>query len=342
MWRKRLREEHSADSIHFLPSTFYFRNLIESITFARKYKKMEKYIEHAHERIKASRAVKVLILLALALAGVVLCSLLLVVTGVKINHQADMYSGILFQDVLVFIAPALATMAICYFKPLRVMGLTTAPSWRAIVAVVMVCMVSLPAMNWIVDWNEGVKLPRSLAALEQAMRAMEDAAQAVTTDMLSGIGVGKLLANLVIVAFMAGLSEEIFFRGALLKILLSNHSRIHLCIWVAAIVFSAMHMQFYGFVPRMLLGAWFGYLLWWTRSLWVPIIAHALNNSIVVVSTWLESRGIIDAATIDDIGLVPHGTFPVMAFSCAILTVLLIIMVSRWIDVREKAEGESM
>ncbi len=63
-------------------------------------------------------------------------------------------------------------------------------------------------------------------------------------------------------------------------------------IWVSAILFSALHMQFYGFFPRMLLGAFFGYLLLWSGSLWLPIIAHFVNNCVAVIFYYLKFNGI--------------------------------------------------
>jgi len=60
-----------------------------------------------------------------------------------------------------------------------------------------------------------------------------------------------------------------------------NH---HIIIWSAAILFSAFHMQFFGFLPRMLLGAYFGYLLYWTRNIWIPVFAHFVNNAFAVIS----------------------------------------------------------
>ena len=292
---------------------------------------MENLTELSQNKLCVSPAVKVLILLSLALAGLILCSVLMIVLDINPSRIADMYYAITLQDVLAFIIPAIAAMAICYHTPLRVMGLNNAPSWKGIVAALAVCAVSLPAMNWIVDWNQNIHLPESLSELEGIMREMEDAAEAVTKIMMTGESVGTLLLNLCVVAFLAGLSEEIFFRGSLLKMLTPDDRRIHLLIWVVAIIFSAIHMQFYGFIPRMLLGAWFGYLFIWTRSLWVPIIAHALNNSIVVVATWLESRGLINSESIDNIGLASNGSFPWLALASAILTIVFIVFFKNWI-----------
>lgn len=287
-------------------------------------------------RNNVSAPMRVIILLAIAMCGLIACSLMMLVTGFKIDHITDMYPSIVLQDVLAFIVPAVAAMAICFVRPFSVMGLTSAPSWKGIVVCVLMCVVSLPAMNWLVKWNEGINLPESLADVEAVLRSMEDTAQAVTRGMLTGGSVGSLLLNLFVVAFMAGISEEMFFRGAMLKMITPDYRRAHFAIWVVAVVFSVFHMQFYGFVPRVLLGAWFGYLLWWTRSLWVPIIAHALNNSIVVVASWLDMRGIITADEVDAIGVPADGAVPWLALGSAAVTIAVVVIAHKWLSHESK------
>lgn len=232
---------------------------------------MENTTNFVNERIKASPTAKVLILLVLALVGLIAGSVLLMVFGLNVSRVADMYYTITLEDVFAFIIPAIATMLLCYFNPWKAMALSTAPSWRGIMAALLVCAVSLPAMNWLVEWNKGIELPKALSDLEEWMRYMEDEAEAVTKVMLMGESVSTLIINIIVVAFLAGFSEEIFFRGTMQRLLTLGGRNIHYAVWVVAIVFSALHMQFYGFVPRLLLGAWFGYLLIWTRLLWVPI-----------------------------------------------------------------------
>ncbi len=82
----------------------------------------------------------------------------------------------------------------------------------------------------------------------------------------------------------------IFFRGALQRIMATGGVSAHAAIWIAAFVFSAFHMQFFGFLPRLLIGAFFGYLLWWSGSLWLPVCAHALNNTMALVLEWQRQR----------------------------------------------------
>ena len=277
-------------------------------------------------RQNTTNAVRVLILLALAMAGAVVTTIIgFVMTAMKV----DIMWTIVLQDVLMFILPAILLAVICYKRPWRFLEIDRPPSWLALVIVVVVWAVSMPAMNWLVEWNQNIHLPASMAALEQTLRDSEDAMEQITNQLLTLNSVGDLVAGILVVGVMAGVSEEFFFRGALFGIMRRGRANIHIVIWTVAIVFSAIHFQFFGFVPRMLLGAWFGYLLVWTRSLWVPVIAHALNNGIVVVFQWLDSNHYIDGNALDQLGVPAEGQFPVLALASAIATILLIVAAKR-------------
>jgi uncharacterized protein len=106
-----------------------------------------------------------------------------------------------------------------------------------------------------------------------------------------------LIANLIIIAVLPGIGEELIFRGILQKqvgLMLKNPIA---AIWIAGFIFSAIHLQFEGFLPRMALGVVLGYLYHWTQNLWVPIIAHAFNNGIQVIVIYYTG---IDATSLDE------------------------------------------
>lgn len=154
-----------------------------------------------------------------------------------------------------------------------------------IVAIVtMICAV--PAINLLADLNSRVVLPECMASLEAMFRAQEDAAAQLTERFLQADNFGVLLINIGLMALLPALAEEVSFRGTLQQILGNRH----VAIWLTAIVFSAIHMQFYGFIPRMLMGAMFGYVFVWTGNLWIPILMHATNNTIAVISFFVASR----------------------------------------------------
>ena len=138
-----------------------------------------------------------------------------------------------------------------------------------------------------------MELPAFLKSIEDAMRAAEDRAALITEAFLKMNNISDLLINLIVVAVLPAIGEELLFRGVLQRLLGEWSKNIHAGIWISAFVFSAMHAQFYGFVPRMLLGALFGYLLVWSGSLWLPILAHFINNGSAVLFTYLFAKGTI-------------------------------------------------
>lgn len=233
------------------------------------------------------------------------------------------------QNLLVFIAPALLFAWMVYRKPLHFLCLDKGPEWKDVAIVVAVMILSLPAMNYLVDLNSQMHLPSWLSGVEEWMRESEDAAQELTSSLLNTTSPAEMLLLVLVVGVLTGIGEEMFFRGALLGVFLQKPVNKHVSIAFVAIVFSAFHLQFFGFFPRLLLGLWFGYLVLWTRSLWVPIIAHALNNSIVVVATYLANSKIIETNGIDTIGLPQEGQFPIAAAVSAIVTALIIYLFAK-------------
>ena len=149
---------------------------------------------------------------------------------------------------------------------------------------IMICAV--PAINLLANLNNRIDLPESLDFIEQKMRAMEEAAAALTERFLQADNIGQLIINIGLMALLPALSEELSFRGTLQQVLGNKH----LAIWLTAFIFSAIHMQFYGFIPRMLMGAMFGYIFVWTGSLWVPIVMHFTNNALAVIAYYIDQN----------------------------------------------------
>ena len=279
--------------------------------------------------LKLSR--RLLLLLCMMLAGVMLTSVAL-----YLMSTSGLLVMLTVQDILVFILPAVLTMAILYKRPLHVMGLDRAPSWCAVAIVALFYVVSLPAMNWLVDLNKAMSLPSWMAGVEQAMRSMEDEATQTTLQLLDIDSFWQFIFTVAVVGVMAGLSEEMLFRGAMLRTMQDSRLGKHAVVWMTAILFSALHMQFYGFVPRMLLGVWLGYLLVWTGSLWVPIIAHTMNNSTVVLFSYLSNKGIVTESFGDNLGLPSPGVFPWLAVFSLLASIAIAVGANKFFREKEK------
>lgn len=268
---------------------------------------------------------RVLILLAVTFAGFVVALVGLIPFSDDVTAGAGAISAMtVTQDLLLFIVPAIVAVAICFKRPMNFLRLNVGPSWTDILVVLAVFIAFIPAMNWLVDWNNNLSLPDSMATVERWMRKSEDDAQALTEMLLHTDSLLAMLGITFVVGIMAGFSEEIYFRGAFQQFISSDGKRNAFAVILTAIIFSAFHFQFYGFFPRMLLGMWLGYLLVKSESLWTPIIAHSLNNSTVVVATYLADRGMIADKAIDNIGLPADGQFPWLAIGSAVVTAAII------------------
>ena len=131
-----------------------------------------------------------------------------------------------------------------------------------------------------------------MSSIETWMRNSESQANEITEAFLSTKSIGGLIGNIFIVAVLPAIGEELLFRGLLQGLIKKMTGNFHWAIWVTAALFSALHLQFFGFLPRMLLGAFFGYLLEWTGTLWLPVIAHFINNASGVVIFFFTGTGL--------------------------------------------------
>lgn len=159
---------------------------------------------------------------------------------------------------------------------------------RFILLGILILVVSLPLMEAVSQWNQSLHLPSQWERLEQWMRKNEDQVTQFTNQLLEVSTWKGFLINIFQIAILTGICEELLFRGVLQKIFIRWTGNIHLGIWITALVFSAVHIQFFGFFPRTLIGALLGYLFVWTGSLWVPVLVHTANNLLAVVFTPTE------------------------------------------------------
>ncbi len=196
----------------------------------------------------------------------------------------------LIQSVGMFVLPPFALAYFCSSSTLQFLHLNKKINWIDIVLVIFFMIAIIPFVNLLGDLNQKLILPQAFAGLERLMKTSEEQAALLTAKLLNAHTIQTLLFNVFLVAMIPALGEELFFRGALQGII-QEKINVKVSIWIAAIVFSAIHFQFYGFVPRMLMGAFFGYLLVWSENIWLPIVAHFVNNGLAVVFYYLKNNG---------------------------------------------------
>ena len=118
------------------------------------------------------------------------------------------------------------------------------------------------------------------------MEASEQKAMQLTEAFLAMNNMGDLLINLFLIALIPAIGEDLLFRGVLQQLFTKWTGKIHLAIFISAFLFSAIHMQFFGFLPRFVLGLVLGYMFYWSKNLWLPILAHFTNNALAIIFTY--------------------------------------------------------
>ncbi len=189
----------------------------------------------------------------------------------------------LLNSIGLFLLPALLFSLLFIAQPKKELRLDQPISLWQIGFIFILYLSLIPLINLMVSINGELNLPESLEALEYWMRDAEDRAKALTEAFLQMEGNGDLWVNVMLMGLLPAVGEELIFRGIMQRTIQKSTRNHHIGIWVAAFFFSALHFQFYGFLPRMVLGAFFGYLLVWTNSLWAPILAHFINNTMALL-----------------------------------------------------------
>jgi membrane protease YdiL (CAAX protease family) len=198
----------------------------------------------------------------------------------------------LFQSIGMFVTPPFVVAYLWSKNPIDYLHLTKKTHWIDAMVIIIFMIIIIPFVNFLGAVNQQLVLPKAFSELEALMKASELQAAQLTQSMLNVSNVQGLVFNIILIALLPGLGEELFFRGALQRVFQEWKGPI-VAIWITAFIFSAIHFQFYGFLPRMLLGAFLGYLFYWSGNLWLPILAHFINNFIAVIFYYFTNKGFI-------------------------------------------------
>jgi CAAX protease family protein len=176
-------------------------------------------------------------------------------------------------------------------------------------------LVSMPFVQYIYYWNKQLPLP-------QWAKTIDDSTNEAIKNLLHTDASWELFFNIFVIAIVPAIGEEMVFRGVVQQRLEKWIGKPDFAIWIAAAIFSGFHMQLEGFFPRLFLGALLGYLFYWTRSLWIPIIVHFVNNALQIVAMHFFEKDIstIDIEKIDQV--------PIWG---ALISILLILVISRFL-----------
>jgi uncharacterized protein len=196
---------------------------------------------------------------------------------------------VIIQDIAIFIIPSIILLFL--LKPAGQKGIPDLrmPKSTEIVLVIILAIFILPVTEFTGILNSGIHLPHWLSGVEQWMISKEDQADGLIDKLIASDSLGIMWFNILMIAVLPAIGEELVFRGVIQKILHRIFRSGHIAVWITAIIFSAIHLQFLGFIPRLILGLSFGYLYLWSGTLWLPILAHFINNAIPVIGTHIHA-----------------------------------------------------
>ena len=217
-------------------------------------------------------------------------------------------------------------MALCYLRniPLSIGLFTKQKTQFALFILAMVLMwIQLPLINLLATFNDALVFPESLKPLGEWMRIQEEQAAKLTEAFLSMPNPADLVISLFIMALIPALGEELLFRSTLQPLITKWTNKPIIAIGITAFVFSFIHFQFFGFLPRFFMGAFLGYLFYWSGSVWYSVAAHFANNGLAVCVYYLKQHDLINFST-DDLGSGPNATFQVLISLCIIPVGLLL------------------
>ncbi|MFH1936272.1 MAG: CPBP family intramembrane glutamic endopeptidase [Bacteroidota bacterium] len=234
------------------------------------------------------------LLLAMPIFGVSLTETMALLTDYSNPKAVSLLKYFqIIQEVGIFIVPPLLAAFFFAWKPFHFLKLKDSSRWQIWILATLIMVVSIPVINQLIELNEAMRLPEWLKGMEQWMQETEEQTLELTEAFLNVNTIGGFLLNLLMIAVLPAIGEELLFRGLLQRLFHDWLGNIHGAIILAGILFGAMHLQFYGVLPRVVLGILFGYLFFWSGSLWIPIFAHFLNNAVAVTVSFLEKNNII-------------------------------------------------
>ncbi|MBO5958221.1 MAG: CPBP family intramembrane metalloprotease [Bacteroidales bacterium] len=275
---------------------------------------------------KTTKFERLFILLALIIIGLILGTVIGLAYVFITKSDPNDLNALRFMQIssqlFTFVFPPIAYVFLVKEKPINALGLKKSKILWFLIGIAMIFVI-MPFNSILAEWNAGLKLPESLSALEQMMKEMQDAASAMIEKFVSVDTIGGLMLNLFMIAGLAALGEELLFRSIIQTSLIKICKNAHVGILIASAIFSFIHFEFYGFVPRLILGMLLGYMFYFSGSIWIPMLMHFLNNGTVVLIYFLNNKGITNI----DVDTFGQTSIPILIVSIVVMIVLFLFSI---------------
>ena len=244
---------------------------------------------------RTNKLERIFILSALVVIGLIIGSVIGVifpfVTGQDVTSLSSLRFMQITSQIFTFVLPPMLYAMLVKKEPMTALGLKKVTYHWFVIGIAMMYAI-LPLNNIFAEWNAGLKLPESMSGIEEMMRSMQESATELTEKMLNVNNIGGLIINIIMIAGLAALGEELLFRSIIQTSLIKICRNAHIGIFLASAIFSFIHFEFYGFIPRLVIGLLLGYMYYYSKSIWVPMTMHFANNATIVFLYYLNNIGL--------------------------------------------------
>lgn len=277
---------------------------------------------------KTNKLERIFILAALLILGLIIGSVIGViyplVSGQDVMSLNSLRVMQISSQIFTFVLPPIIYAMLIKENPKESLGIKNVSYHWFIIGFVMMYAI-LPLNNVFAEWNAGLKLPESMSRIEELIKEMYESSAVVLEKLVNVNTFGGFVINLIMIAGLAALGEELLFRSIIQTSLIKTCKNAHVGIIIASAIFSFIHFDFYAFIPRLVLGMLLGYMFYYSRSIWVSMFMHFVNNATAVVIYYLNNIGVtnVDVETFGQTQLLP------LLISIALMAVLFWLAIKR-------------
>ncbi|MBO7288305.1 MAG: CPBP family intramembrane metalloprotease [Bacteroidales bacterium] len=275
---------------------------------------------------KTNKLERIFLLMALIIIGLIFGTVVgfayIFITKSNPNDLNALRFMQISSQIFTFVFPPIAYAFLVKDEPAKALGLKTSDISWFLIGTAMIFLI-MPLNSVFAEWNASLTLPESMSKIEYMMKQLQESATEITEKMLNVNNIGGLIINMIMIAGLAALGEELLFRSIIQTSLIKICKNAHIGILIASAIFSFIHFEFYGFVPRLILGMLLGYMFYFSGSIWIPMLMHFLNNGTVVLIYFLNNKGIINV----DVDTFGQTSIPVLIVSIVVMIVLFIFSI---------------
>jgi membrane protease YdiL (CAAX protease family) len=234
--------------------------------------------------------------------------------------------------------PAIIFGIIVNKKPFNYLGFSTQFNYKQLLIVLLLLLASFFVVGSLAEVNQAIPISKNL---QVTFKKLEDEYSKQVLALAQMNSAADYLLSLIILALLPAIFEEMFFRGAFQQVMISLTMNIFIGIFITSIFFSAIHLSYYAFLPRVFLGILLGYIFYYSKNIWLSIFLHFCNNAFVITQMYILSKaGKLNADALNE-------TFPIYYGLLGIIAVFALFVVykkecNRYIASKAVAEEEKI